>query len=368
MTTAANSPEDDSQDEATELPLSIIESQERANIDMLIATAKKYPRNLAKVKRTMLAMATMDLDTAESCNYYLERQGKAIEGPSVRMAEIATACYGNIRAGGRVVSNDGKVITGQGVCHDLENNVYVALEVQRRITDKNNRLYSEDMQVVTGNAAVAIAFRNAVFKVVPKALIQPVADQAKAVARGEFKTLGERRTRALYKFSKIGVTEQRIIEALGKRNAEEIDVQDVEKLFGMFTAIKEGTTTIEEQFKPAPADPGITKEFLSKKAPAAKEPLTPAAAAPPPPPEPPEGPPDELGDPEEIGYYFWLNETLKRLGISSIEFMNYLRRKGSVNSKQKKVEDLLEEQAVRLVENWPSIEDALVEEKTAEVP
>jgi hypothetical protein len=240
--------DEESQIVSTTPQLSIIESQERANIDMLIATAKKYPRDIVRVKRTMEAMATLDEDTAESCNYHLERNGKSIDGPSVRMAEIAVATYQNIRCGSRVISNDGKVITGQAFCHDLENNTFIAWETQRRITDKSGRTYGEDMQVVTGNAASAIAFRNAVFKVIPGALIKPVAEKARQVAVGDLKTLSERRTRALKKFASIRVKESQVLAFLGRSSIELVDIADVEKLFGVFTAIREGSTTIEEQF------------------------------------------------------------------------------------------------------------------------
>lgn len=250
--------------------LSVVESQERAQIDMLIATAKKYPRDLLRVKRSMEAMATLDQETAESCNYHLVRQGKSIEGPSIRMAEIAVCCYQNIRAGSRIIANDGKVITAQGFCHDLENTTFIALEVQRRITDRSGRTYSEDMQVNTGAAASAIAFRNAVFKVIPGALIKPVADKAKHIAVGDLKTLSERRTRAFKKLASIGVMQERILSVLGKTNAEDVDIADVEKLFGMFTAIKDGTTTVEEQFPKVASKPVFSKTEKE----AAKEPMT----------------------------------------------------------------------------------------------
>ena len=41
-----------------------LELIQRAEIDMQIATAKKYPRDLAKVKRRMLDFATLDEETA----------------------------------------------------------------------------------------------------------------------------------------------------------------------------------------------------------------------------------------------------------------------------------------------------------------
>lgn len=255
--------------------LSIVESQERANIDMLIATAKKYPRDLARVKRTMEAMATLDQETAESCNYHLERGGKSIDGPSVRMAEIAVACYQNIRCGSRVIANDGKVITGQAFCHDLENNTFIAWETQRRITDSKGRTYGEDMQVTTGNAASAIAFRNAIFKVIPSALIKPVADRARQVAVGDLKTLAQRRTRALKHFASLGVREEWILTLLERASADLIDIADVEKLFGIYTAIKEGTTTIEEQF---PVKSVIKKPEMPAPPPAVAAPIAPDQA------------------------------------------------------------------------------------------
>jgi hypothetical protein len=39
----------------------------RAEIDMQISTAKKYPRNIQRVKTAMLSIATMDQETAEAC-------------------------------------------------------------------------------------------------------------------------------------------------------------------------------------------------------------------------------------------------------------------------------------------------------------
>jgi hypothetical protein len=220
----------------------------RAETDTQITTAKRYPRDFSLSKRKMLSLATLDEETASGCFYKLNRQGKTIEGPSVRMAEIAISCFGNIKAGARVINNDGKTITAQGFCHDLENNVAVSVEVKRRITDKAGKTYSEDMQVVTGNAACAIAFRNAAYKVVPMALIKPVYEAAKKCAVGDLKTLADRRTAALKYFSSLGVNEKQVLGYLGKSAVDGIDLGDVENLIGLSTAIKEGSTTVDEAF------------------------------------------------------------------------------------------------------------------------
>src|SRR3954462_11756172 len=116
---------------------SALESLERASVDIQISTAHKYPRSLTVVKRRMMDLATLDEETAESCFYKLNRQGKSIEGPSIRLAEIAASSFGNLRYGARVIANDGKQITAQGFCHDLESNVMSTIEVKRRITGRD---------------------------------------------------------------------------------------------------------------------------------------------------------------------------------------------------------------------------------------
>jgi hypothetical protein len=225
-----------------------VELVQRAEIDMQISTARKYPRDLARTKKRMIEFATMDEDTAMACFYTLPRDGKKVQGPSVRLAEIAVSCYGNIRVATRIIDNDGRVITAQGVCHDLENNVMISVEVKRSILDKNGKQYKQDMQVTTGNAASAIALRNAVFKVIPGALVKPVYDQARAVAVGDAKTLNERRDKMLGAFSKMGVTKEMILRSVEKTSVENIGLDELGVLLGLFNAIREGDTTIEEAF------------------------------------------------------------------------------------------------------------------------
>lgn len=232
----------------------------RSEMDVQIATAKQYPRNLSQVLKNIETLACLDEETAASCFYILRRQGKPIEGPSVRMAEIIASSWGNIRVQARIVANDGKMITAQGVCHDLESNYAVSSEVKRRITDKYGKTYSEDMQVMTGNAACAIAMRNALFKVVPAALIKKVIGKAKKVSLGESMSLEESRTKMLDYFKKIGVDEKYLFDYLSIEKVDEINSDMVVELRGLANAIKEGTTTVHETFFSKPAGESTTEE------------------------------------------------------------------------------------------------------------
>ncbi|MGH7238481.1 MAG: hypothetical protein ACREHG_00290 [Candidatus Saccharimonadales bacterium] len=221
----------------------------KSEVDAAISTAKAFPRSIQTFLQKAESMATVSESVAESCNYALPRGGKSLQGPSVRLAEIICATYGNIRSGARVIANDGKTITAQGICHDLETNNCVTVEVKRRITDRNGRTFNDDMQTVTGNAACAIAFRNAVFKAVPAALINEIYEKTKEVAKGTAETLPQRRDKAIKYFKDLGVTEKQICEVLELRKIEDIDLDTLSTLRGMVSAIKNGETTVKDLFE-----------------------------------------------------------------------------------------------------------------------
>jgi len=241
----------------------------KAEIDIAISTAKAFPRSLNGFLERAKSMAIISEEVAASCSYSVPRAGKTIQGKSVRLAEIACAAYGNIRSGARVIANDGKTITAQGVCHDLETNNSIVVEVKRKITNKDGKIFSEDMQVVTGNAACAIAFRNAVFKVIPSALTDEVYNQTIEVAKGTAETLPARRAKAVAFLKEMGVKEDQICNVLSIKSVEDIDLENLSTLRGMVSAIKNGEATVAEYFE-KPDNSQVAKDAAAKAREAAK--------------------------------------------------------------------------------------------------
>ena len=252
----------------------VLQAINKSEIDIQVSTAKQYPRSIPDVLNKISTYATMDVETAADCFYVLRRNGSngsnTVEGLSVRMAEIIAGAWGNLRVQTRIVGNDGRTITAQGICHDLETNVAVSVEVKRRITDKYGKTYSEDMQVVTGNAASAIAFRNAVLKVVPKAVTKRVIEGVKQVALGQSLDLETSRQKMLEYFGKLGVTKEMLLEYLNRKKVDEIDKEAVFELRATANAIKEGTTTVQETFVKAANEKRQT-ELAKRKIEEAKE-------------------------------------------------------------------------------------------------
>ena len=267
----------------------------KSEIDQQIATAHRFPRSIKRFVDEAMQMVTLNESVAQECIYALPRDGKTIEGPSARFAEIIASAWSNSRAGARVISDQGEFVTAQGVFHDLERNVAITYEVQRRITGKNGKRYSSDMIGVTANAACSIALRNAILKGVPKAFWSTMYEAARKVIMGDIKTLANRRAAAVAEFQRFGVTAEQICAKLGIAGIEDISLEHLVVLRGMLTAIKEGDTSPEEAFAPdavskssavemprakARADAGVTN------APAAAEAAEAAPAGAPEPPQP----------------------------------------------------------------------------------
>lgn len=231
----------------------------KSEIDMQVATAHKYPRSIKRFRDETLQMVTLNELVAESCIYALPRGGKTIEGPSARFAEVIASAWGNCRAGARVVSEQGDFITAQGVFHDLERNVAITFEVQRRITDSKGKRYNADMIGVTGNAASSIALRNAILKGVPKAFWEDMYQAARKTVMGDVKTLANRRAEAIKAFQAFGISQQQILDKLEVAGIEDIGLEHLVVLRGLITAIKEGDTTPEQAFAGSPAANGKTE-------------------------------------------------------------------------------------------------------------
>src|SRR5574337_1967490 len=237
----------------------------RSEIDIQVATAHKFPRSIKRSRDETLQMVTLTEAIADECIYALPRDGKSIEGPSARFAEILVSAWGNCRAGARVVSEDNEFVTAQGIFHDLERNCAITYEVKRRITDKTGKRFKPDMIGVTANAASSIALRNAVLKGIPKAFWSEMYEAARKTVMGDAKTLVNRLAEAMAYLQKLGATPQQVCAKLSVAGIEDIGLEHLVILRGLATAIKDGDTTVEHAFAPGDVESqDKAKEVMSR--------------------------------------------------------------------------------------------------------
>jgi hypothetical protein len=240
--------------EAQDVQIVQVDAVERANVDSQVATAKRYPRDIRRSIDNSVVIATMNQETAQSCSYALPRGGKPITGPSVHLAKIIVSNWGNMRTEAKVVQITDKQVISRGTCWDLETNVASAFEVRRSIIGKNGQRFSDDMITVTGNAANSIAYRNAVFAVIPKAITDRVYYAAQKFITGDLSDsdkLLKVRTGVLNNFkNNYGITEEEVVKMCGKQTVNQIGADEISMLMGTIQALKDGDTTVDELMKP----------------------------------------------------------------------------------------------------------------------
>jgi hypothetical protein len=230
----------------------VVYNQDRAMIDTQIATAKAYPRDLTRAINNAIATVSLDEETAQTCHYSLPRSGKQISGPSVHLAKIMAQTWGNLRAEAKVIDIGKTQITSQAICFDLETNLAVKVEVKRSIMTRTGRM-NDDMITVTGNAANAIALRNAIYAVIPKGAVDKVYRAAKDVMTGDISSeqkLIAKRSQVLELFkSAYKVSEDDVLRLLGKAAIDHIDRDDLVTLSGINQALKDGDASVESVFR-----------------------------------------------------------------------------------------------------------------------
>ena len=245
-----------------------LDSFDKANVDAQVSTAKRYPRNISRAVDNSIALATLDNETAQSMGYALPRGGKPITGPSVHLAKLVVSNWGNMRTEAKVVSVTDKEVISRGTAWDLENNVASAFEVRRKITGKDGRRFNEDMITVTGNAANSIAYRNAVFAVVPKGIVDKIYKAAQKQITGDLSDedkLIKRRANAIKFFNdEYAITEDEVLKLCGKQTVKQIKADEIALLIGIIQSLKDGDTTVDELMKSIRKDE--SKDRLTKMA------------------------------------------------------------------------------------------------------
>jgi hypothetical protein len=246
-----------------------------AEINQQIATSHRYPRRKDRgIAQEIVERATLNEEIAAECFYKLSRSGggekKDIIGPSIRLAEIVRAAYGNIRVASRYIGVDDKdktrcAVLVEAVAMDMQTNDAVLMHVRRPImtSPKNGppRMFSADMINVTIMAAQSIAQRDAIFRLVPKALWIDGYHAALDTTRGSVETLAARRQKVIAAFAGFGIKPEKLFEALGIDSEQEIGLDDMVGLAGMWTSLKEGESVDSvlgramEAHRPAESEP-----------------------------------------------------------------------------------------------------------------
>ena len=127
-------------------------------------------------------------------------------------------------------------------------------EVRRRITTSGGRRYGEDMIIMTQNAASAIALRNAIFRVIPRSLVDVIFEEVKAVATGGKKPIEQKRVEIVAAYGRLGIPFERALAKLGRTTVEDLTLGDIEVLIGYGSRVHQGEEK-DDLFPPVGGEP-----------------------------------------------------------------------------------------------------------------
>ena len=236
-------------EETTKATLVRMDATERATIDVQVATAHKYPRSVMNSIDNAITLVTRNKEIARKCQYTAP-WNKSIQGPSIRLAEALASAWGNIRVSERIVEEGAVRAIVEAYAHDLESNVAMASTVTVALLDKSGNRHKDYVVTNLIQAAMSKARRNAILKTIPRAFAEEVLDAANEYALGGAKSLTERYKAALGVFKEKGVSEKEVLAYLERERAGDVTHADISVLLGVYTAIDEGESTIDEVFRP----------------------------------------------------------------------------------------------------------------------
>ncbi len=146
---------------------SAVMAQNDAQIKALIDVAHQYPRDEGKVIKNIEDSAYRTPEMMNACFFHMP-VGDGVIGPSIRLAEIIAANYGNLVVQTMTVQETPKQVTVRGQAWNLESNYMQSTEVTQRLTDRAGRPYAEGVRISNIQAAHAKARRQVILQIVPQ--------------------------------------------------------------------------------------------------------------------------------------------------------------------------------------------------------
>ena len=247
--------------------------------------ARTFPRDhMAAVDRLLNACTRPTM--AEAGLYTYSRGGSDVSGPSIRLAEAAAQCWGNIQFGIREIEqSDGESVV-EAYAWDIETNTRPAKTFHvpherhtrrgvQRLTDPR------DIYELVANQG-ARRLRSCILSVIPGDVIEAAVAQCRTTMTASADTSPEAQKVLLERFAEFGVTKAQIEKRI-QRRLDAIQPAQVVMLRGVYRSLKDGMSRAADWFEAEQSTTGgITPppQIAEAQAPAVEVQAQPVAAEP----------------------------------------------------------------------------------------
>lgn len=221
-----------------------------AEVQAAIMLAKQFPRDKRDAMDKILTECCRP-SLADSSVYSYKRGKEEISGPSIRLAEVIAANWGNFKYGWRETGRHNGMSEITAFAWDYETNVQITREFSvRHWRDTQQGGYAvkseRDIYEICANQA-ARRMRACILNVVPGDVIEGAVSQCELTMVTNEKVTPEKIEKLLEAFAIMGVTKEHIEKRLGTKIAE-IQPAAMVQIRKIYAGIKEGFSRPHEFF------------------------------------------------------------------------------------------------------------------------
>lgn len=240
-----------------------------AEVQGAIISAKKFPRDqFTAIKKIRESCQRKSL--ADQAIYSYPRGGTMVMGPSIRLAEVLSQCWGNMDSGIRELSQEGGVSEVEAYAWDLETNNRQTKTFHvphvRHTKKGTYKLHDpRDVYEMVANMG-ARRLRACILAVIPGDVRDiAVAECKKTIAMGNGEPLIDRVRKMVKAFGEIGVP-KKLLEKRLDHNLEDTTPDELVELVAIYRTLKDGQAHASRFFDvPAAATEGKKAAELNVK-------------------------------------------------------------------------------------------------------
>ena len=279
---------------AAETISTALAAQAKAAVESRYIMAMRQPRDMDVVRERLLRECKRPGFAAAAI--YHKPVGNGVEGPSIRFAEAALRCLGNVMPETPTIYDDAEKRIVRVSVTDLESNLTYSKDVtitktverrslkrgevplKQRVNSKGETIFileaTDDDILNKENALVSKALRTQALRILPGDVLDECMALCRKVRRDEDAKDPNAAKRALFDaFAGLGVSADQLKEYLGHK-ADVLQPKELEELRGLFSALRDGETTWREIMdarqpdtdeKKPPQQPTTTKRGASLK-------------------------------------------------------------------------------------------------------
>lgn len=249
---------------ANETATSAVAAQARAQIEARYIVAMRNPRDMDNV-RVKLLKECQRPGFAEVARYSKPVAGDKIEGPSIRFAEAALRCMGNVVPESMIIWDDEEKRIVRVSVTDIESNLTYSTDVvisktveRQKLQDGQQALSSrtnsrgkivytvragEDELLTKQNAQISKALRTQGLRLLPGDILEECMDEVlKTQRRRDAEDPDAARKKLIDAFARLNVMPSQLAEYLG-HDTSQVGPAQLAELRAVYSALQDGETT-----------------------------------------------------------------------------------------------------------------------------